>query len=151
MIDRVFVYGTLMIPEVMTAVTGKYFNTSASVLRDYTRRSLRDRVYPGIRKSMHASVQGYVYQKVDGHSLALLDAFEGEEFRRIRVNVTIAGGKRQPAYAYVIRARYVKLMMLEDWDLQRFMERDLKQYLQRLGTRNQGRGVFKYSLQTPES
>jgi len=113
----------------MQAVTGKSLTSSAGILRNYARRRLRGRVYPGILKCAHQSVHGRVYHAVDRHSLALLDSFEGDEYRRIRVNVRIAEGKRTVAYAYVIRSCYVKLLTVDDWDIEAFTKNDLKLYL----------------------
>lgn len=132
MIDRLFVYGTLLIPEALQAVTGKIFVSTEGKLRGYGRYRLTGRVYPGIIKSAHRSVHGYIYHGVDRHSLDRLDAFEAEEYRRIRVMVMESGGNRTPAYTYVIRACFAKLLMKQDWDLGGFVKRDLKLYLQRV-------------------
>jgi len=121
-----------MLPEVMQAVTGKSFTSSPGTLRNYARRRLRGRAYPGIVKCAHQSVHGRVYHGVDRHALALLDTFEGDEYRRITVNVRRAGGKRTTAYVYVIRPRYTRLLMKQDWDLEVFVKKDLKMYLQQL-------------------
>jgi len=132
MIDRVFVYGTLLIPAVLQAVTGKILVSTAATLPGYGRYRLRGRVYPGIVQAAHRSVDGLVYHGVNRHCLALLDAFEGDEYRRIRVLVKASGGKRIPAYTYVIRPRYSRLLMKQDWGLEEFVKKDLKLYLQRL-------------------
>ena len=87
---------------------------------------------------MSALVHGCIYHGVDRHCLALLDAFEGDEYRRIRVSVTVAGGKRISAYTYAIRPRYTRLLMKQEWVLERFIRKDLKLYLQKLGTRGGG-------------
>ena len=138
MIDRVFVCGTLMVPEVMRAVTGKSLRAADATLRNYVRYRLWGRVYPGIRKSASALVHGCIYHGVDRHCLALLDDFEGDEYRRIRVRVMVAGGKKVSAYTYAIRPRFTRLLMKQDWDPARFVRKDLKLYLQKLGTRGGG-------------
>lgn len=124
-----------MMPEVMQAVTGKSFTSSAGILPNYVRRRLKGRVYPGVVRCAHRFANGRVYHGVDRHALALLDTFEGDEFRRIRVNVAIVGGKHTIAYAYVIRPCYARLLMKTDWGMEWFVEKDLKLYLQRLGNR----------------
>ena len=119
----------------MAAVAGRSFTAAPATLHNYTRRRLRGRVYPGIRKAAHQAVQGYLYHGLDRHALARLDAFEGEEYRRVRVKVMDAVGKRHSAYTYVIRARETRLLMQQDWDPELFVKDDLKLYLQRMGSR----------------
>ena len=121
-----------MAPEVMQAVTGKSFTSSAGILPNHVRHRLRGRVYPGIVRCAHRFVHGRVYHGVDSHALALLDIFEGDEYRRLRVNVAVVGGKQTTAYAYVIRPCYVKLFTRDDWDIEAFVKNDLRLYLQRL-------------------
>jgi len=115
-----------MMPEVMQAVTGKSFTSSAGILPNHVRHRLRGRVYPGIVRCAHRFVHGRVYHGVDRHALALLDNFEGDEYRRIRVNVTIVGGKHTIAYAYVIRPSCARLMTKLDWDLEGLVGKALK-------------------------
>lgn len=124
-----------MVPEVMQAVIGKKLVFNEATLKGYGRYRLRGRIYPGIIRSAHESVQGRIYYGVNRHSLARLDTFEADEYRRIRVIVTGMDGKRVTAWTYVIRSRYGKLLTKEGWDPEMFRKHHLNLYLQRIGVR----------------
>ena len=127
-----------MVPEVMRVVTGNKLVFTDGTLEGYGRYRLRGRVYPGIIKSAHESVQGRIYNGVNRYSLARLDKFEAEEYRRIRVCITGVDGRRVMAWAYVIRKRYIKFLTREAWDVEEFRNNHLKHYLQRIVARTQG-------------
>ena len=45
---NLFAYGTLMVPEVLRAVTGREFTWREAVLRGYVRLTVRGQSYPGV-------------------------------------------------------------------------------------------------------
>jgi len=68
--------------------------------------------YPGVyRDSMKGRVFGQLYeipQDAAPRALRSLDKYEGPEFARRRVYVTLRDGSRRVAWAYVLRRRPVK-------------------------------------------
>lgn len=114
-----FAYGTLQLPEVMAAVTGRAFDAVPAVLCDYARYRLRRRVYPGLRYAPAAVTTGTLFLEVDPLSLARLDRFEDAFYTRLEVLVSTSTGQRL-AEVYVIPPRYKRLFVYRDWDLAAF-------------------------------
>ena len=130
--DKVFVYGTLLIPAVMEAVTGKSFKSTPACLQGYARFRLKERVYPGITQVPDRSVAGCVYHGIDRHALDLIDVFEADEYRRKRLTITADDGERMSAYTYVITPSHSMLLTNQDWDIDNFVKQHLSEYLQRI-------------------
>ena len=57
---HIFTYGTLMIPEVMQAVTCQSFQVSEARLYGYERFCLVDEIYPGIVETGQSFTSGKV-------------------------------------------------------------------------------------------
>jgi len=118
MTSLIFVYGTLK----RTAGTNahKLLGPAKLLGRGSVRGSLYDLGrYPGLVRepSNGARVFGELYEipeDVAQRTLRTLDAYEGGEFKRERLYVTLATGKRRIAWAYVLRrqppksARYLE-------------------------------------------
>ena len=58
MTTSLFSYGTLEIPEVMMAVTGRVLASTSAVLPDHARFLLHGETYPGVIHSYRAEVKG---------------------------------------------------------------------------------------------
>jgi gamma-glutamylcyclotransferase (GGCT)/AIG2-like uncharacterized protein YtfP len=98
---HLFVYGTLMDPQRVEALTGKRFAWVEATLVGFERRE-SDLGYPYIRPQAGSVVHGILLTDIDAHSLQQLDAYEaeGDLYRRQAVEVLVAGVSR-PAMAYV--------------------------------------------------
>lgn len=112
---QVFVYGTLLVPEVMQQVTGRELRGQPATLQGYRRYRLRRCSYPGIVPDPEAEVTGLVYH-VDRQSLAALDRYEDPCYERCQVNVETKDGM-QRAYAYIIPEARRHLIDPRPWDL----------------------------------
>jgi gamma-glutamylcyclotransferase (GGCT)/AIG2-like uncharacterized protein YtfP len=126
--QNLFVYGTLMFPAVMEAVTGRSFASEPAWLDGYARYRLRGATYPGIVPAVGARVVGVLHRGLDARSLAQLDRFEGEPYRRAPVRVSTAGGKSIGACAYVVRPGRAVRVSRRPWDPQQFQHRGLRQF-----------------------
>lgn len=125
---RVFVYGTLEIPEVVAALIGRVPPGEPATLAGFARGLVRGRPYPAIRERPGAETRGIVYEGVSSRELRLLDRFEDAMYRRLGVRVrTLPGGELQ-AQVYVVKARHRHLITGRPWDAQRFRERHLPEY-----------------------
>lgn len=131
MLDSVFTYGTLQVPAVMTAVTGKTFPFQPAVLPAYRCFKIRHRVYPAIIADSTAETTGTLYTGIDAEALALLDEFEDVLYDRLTVEVQTETG-RVKAYAYVVADKYRHRLSDEAWDLCEFESKHLPSYLQRI-------------------
>ena len=61
-----------------------------------------------------------LYRDVDAAAWARLDAFEGPEYERADIVVTLADGATLPAQAYRFRAEFLPRLLPGDWDADAF-------------------------------
>lgn len=127
----VFAYGTLQVPEVMLAVTGKAFNTLPARLEDYSRHCLKGRSFPGIRPNPGHSVEGLLFLNIDADTLGKLDEFEDPFYRRDTVPVITADGNEWFAQAYIMREEAYGLLLPHAWSLETFQRTHLPLFLQK--------------------
>lgn len=151
---HLFTYGTLMFPEVWRIVVGRQFQNLPATLHGYQIFRVASVLYPGIIKSppppfafpppssnSHSSslnsqppaVPGLVYRNVDAISLERLDRFEGDDYRRLSVEVTTDDGQVITADTYVIRPELGHLLTDEVWTAKEFaangqLERFIAEY-----------------------
>ena len=117
---RLFAYGTLAFPAVVEALLERRLHARPARLEGFSRRRLRDRVYPGIVALPGAATQGVVIEGLGPRDLKRLDAFEGPLYERRRVEVTGPGSVRLPAETYVIAEARRALATSEPWSRERF-------------------------------
>jgi gamma-glutamylcyclotransferase (GGCT)/AIG2-like uncharacterized protein YtfP len=128
---HLFTYGTLVFPEVMTAVAGRSFASVPATLDGFERVCVRGAVYPAARAAIGARITGLLHLDLDAGPLARLDRFEGELYQRQGVCVTRADGTTCAAEAYVVPARSFHRLEPRPWDLDRFRRDHLAAYLAR--------------------
>ncbi|MEZ6014613.1 MAG: gamma-glutamylcyclotransferase family protein [Planctomycetota bacterium] len=121
---HVFVYGTLLLPEIQRRVTGRAFEAEPALLRGYARRTVRGEVYPSVLPCAGDVVDGALLRGVDAASLARLDAYEGAPYERVRVRVERAAGGAAEAWMWLLRPSERALLSDEPWDLATFLGRD---------------------------
>ncbi len=131
MTDAVFAYGTLQIPDVMQAVTGRSFPQHEAILEGFARFLVRGQVYPGIIEQQSSTTDGVLYRGVDAESLARLDEFEGPLYARRRVRVLRRDGVTQEALTYVIPEARRHVLSTEPWDRQEFIAQHLSRWVAR--------------------
>lgn len=129
--SRLFVYGTLMCPEVTRALFGRAPAAAAATLRGYRRHSLRDRVYPGVVPGAAHAVEGVVVE-LSAAEMVVADWYEEDVlYERRTVRVELAGGGAEvEAAVYVWR----DAGQLEDagWDIEQFRETMLDDFMVRV-------------------
>ena len=123
-----FVYGTLMVPEVMSAVSGYDGPGRPATLHGFRRRRVAGESYPAIVACTDESVSGTLYRGVEAAQCCRLDAFEGEKYRRQRVIVSLPHGPCE-AEAYVFRHGCLPLLSDEPWSLERFTATHLEAFM----------------------
>lgn len=129
MAPSLFTYGTLEISPVIEAVTGRSFPSTPAVLSNYARFLLQGQTYPGIFRDDGSEVTGMLFEAVDRDSLALLDRFEGDLFRREEVQVRTPSQPRLDAYAYVVPEEHRLLFSTQPWDRELFISLHLENFL----------------------
>lgn len=86
-------YGTLLDPDVRALVLGEAWRDAGrpALLRGWERLYVEGQVYPGIRPAPGAEIDVLVLTGVDLAVLAQADAFEGDEYRRQPLPLTLNG------------------------------------------------------------
>ncbi len=112
---HLFVYGTLLVPDIMREVTGRQYAGESAVLPGYRRYRIRRRSYPGIVEEAGTSVSGTLFE-MGPVALAAIDRYEDACYERRTVTVEVKGESRQ-AYAYVIPDNRRHLLEDKEWDL----------------------------------
>lgn len=137
MAENLFVYGTLMFPEIRDALVGREFKSFPAVLEGYRRSAIvlsTRAAVAGIVAEKNASVSGLVLRSVDHKSLAAFDVFEGVKgglYDRLKVTVKDPDGRTVEASTYVTGPA-VRDMLKGDWDPDVFRKRHLAAYRRRL-------------------
>lgn len=117
-----FVYGTLQDPDLLALVLGRAVdprNVLAAVAPGHRAVCLPGRTYPGLRRTPGAAAAGQLLLGLSRSELKLLDAFEGDEYRRDVLPV-IVDGELHRAAAYLPLAALPEAA--PDWSLARWRQ-----------------------------
>jgi gamma-glutamylcyclotransferase (GGCT)/AIG2-like uncharacterized protein YtfP len=119
---HVFTYGTLMFPEVWNAVVGRPYASVEGTLHGFAIYTVRDAVFPGIIAADGSdAVRGVVYLDVDENSLARLDRFEDDFYRRESLSIDCSDGQARTADAYVVPAENRVVLSDQRWSRDEFV------------------------------
>lgn len=137
MTHRLFVYGTLMFPEIRSVLVNRDFRTFPAVLEGYRRQAvvLSGRVaVPAIVEDEASSVAGLVMGNVDRKSLSVFDIFEGvKDGIYCREHVTVEDGEgRTLGVSTYVPGPAVREMLRGEWDPHLFRKRHLAAYRRRI-------------------
>ncbi|BBL70661.1 gamma-glutamylcyclotransferase family protein [Methylogaea oryzae] len=125
-----FAYGTLLLPEVMRAVTGRQPVGQPARLEGYACRLLRKRPYPGIRPSPGAVTTGLLYWGLDRRAWRRLDAFEDDDcYGKAIVTVLDGASRRHQAVAYAVKAKHYGALSALPWSAEKFRRQRLCVFL----------------------
>ncbi|KAG5368669.1 hypothetical protein CJU90_0888 [Yarrowia sp. C11] len=128
-----FFYGTLTRPEVLGRVIANsfkvpdYVKVSPGTLSDHVRYHVKNRDYPGVIAKSGSSVKGTVAFNLTDSDVAKLDAFEGEDYKRVAVDVEV-DGKKVPASLYLWIGGEDRLEDKE-WDVDVFVKEKMDSWL----------------------
>ncbi|KAI5070212.1 hypothetical protein GOP47_0014555 [Adiantum capillus-veneris] len=99
---NVFVYGSLLADEVVSVLLCRVPASSAALLPDFHRFSIKGRVYPAILPSKGEKIVGKVLFGLNDEELKMLDDFEDEEYvRQIVEPQVLEDGSKLQSYTYV--------------------------------------------------
>lgn len=127
---NIFAYGTLLIPDVMYAVTAREFRFKNAILRGYARFRVKGESYPGIIPVADAVTIGIIYFDVDELSLERLDVFEGDLYQRKPVRVETKEREIQDAEAYVVKPKFRDHLSSSEWHMKAFVQKHLEAFLE---------------------
>ena len=133
---RLFVYGSLIFPEVWKGVVGSpATRTEPAELSGYSAFRVIDEAYPGLVKtSQIARTQGVLIFGLTLEDWKTLDVFEGEFYERVEVNVeTVQSPEKEiyGAHTYLVSDGFEDRLSEELWDVDEFAKSGLADFLQR--------------------
>ena len=121
MSSRCFTYGSLMCADIMTRVCGHATDACNAVLAGHSRHPVRGEDYPAIVPDEGGRVVGRLYAGIGASAWERLDSFEGHQYERRLVTVTLQDEQQLDAWAYVFRPQYGALLGPGDWDFEAFV------------------------------
>ena len=143
---HVFTYGSLMFERVWSGIVCGRYPRVAATLPGFVRQRVCGQDYPSLEQApadgagaLQPAVTGVLYLGVSDIDLAVLDAFEGPDYRRIPVEVILrepvsaspAGcldaGTALPAETYLFTAR--EKVEPGPWDPARFERERMEHFL----------------------
>jgi len=134
---NLFVYGTLLVPEIWRAVTGSdHGRWAEGTLRGHRIRRVRGADFPAITPTAlpGETVPGRVAFEVHPADLARLDAYEDAFYLRQEVLIETADGI-VAAEAYVVPPEHAAALLDEvGWTLEWFEQEALPSYLKHLSS-----------------
>jgi len=129
---NLFVYGTLLVPEILDTVTGRGdWKSEPAELPGHAIFRVRNRDFPGIVKSDHARTPavGSLIFDVDEQSLARLDAYEDDFYTRESVLVLPEAGSPVRAEIYLVPESLARHYLSDEvWTLEWFMKNRFETY-----------------------
>ena len=127
-----FVYGTLLAPELRHALLGRALAGVPAELDGYACFRVRHAPYPAIAPVPDATTAGELIDGLSPADLDKLDAYESAMYRRLVVTVRDGAGNDVEAFTYVIDKSAVQRLSDEHWDYATFRLRKLDRYLKAL-------------------
>lgn len=115
---HIFTYGSLMFPAVWQRVVRGAYRSAPAMLPGFARYEVTGETYPGMVRQAGSAVNGVLYFDVDAADVLTLDVFEGSEYRREEVMVSVEADCNVVASTYVFIA--AGRLSRHDWDPQAF-------------------------------
>ncbi|MDD3762350.1 MAG: gamma-glutamylcyclotransferase [Nevskiales bacterium] len=109
-----FVYGSLLSPQVRRIVVGNHPPAAIATLRGFRRVSLHGHTFPGLVPAATVRTRGLLID-VSAAQLRRLDRYESDYYRRLPVTVSGADGARRRAEVYVLSPAYRRLCRPAPW------------------------------------
>lgn len=128
MMQSLFAYGTLQLPEILERVIGRHVQGIPATLADYRSGLVARANFPGIVPKSGSIVEGSLITGFSPHEIQLLDQYEGELYRRILVTVLTQDTDAHPkqCWVYVI-VPWAKTRVTETpWTIQWYREQGAK-------------------------
>ena len=123
---NIFVYWTLMIEDIVFALTEKKFETKGFVLKNYKRFSLKNRNYPAMIYKKWAEIKWKILYNIDEKSLKILDYFEWDEYKKEILEID------WERFLIYLWDDNLGDLIDKDWDVENFKKLYLKDYIENI-------------------
>lgn len=128
--QHLFVYGSLLFPELVEKLTGKRFNSVPAILQGYRRLAIKECDYPAIITEAASEVKGILLLNVDKESMRLLTFYEGRDY--VESNVEVISEKQNYNATAFVWDNDASFLENFDWDQNSFKENSLSFYIDRV-------------------
>ena len=125
--QHVFVYGSLLFPEIVEGLTACKFETHDASIQNYERRTVKNNDYPAIIPKEGGQVLGKILLNVDKRSLEVLRFFEGDEYACVEITMNV-DNKKITACVFVWNGD-ADALDKADWNLELFERKALAEYV----------------------
>jgi hypothetical protein len=117
-----FVYGTLLFPEVLAALLGRVPVRTPAVATGWRVAALPGRVYPGLVPAENGRANGLVISGLTRAEGRILDAYEDADYQL--TVITLADGRSCPTYVWRTD------VLAHDWNPHGFAVEHLARYVE---------------------
>lgn len=117
---NLFVYGTLLFPEIRNLVGRRQFQSTDATLEGFEIYRVKNAVYPGIVKQDGGIVPGQILSHITPAEINFFDQYEDDFYQRITVAVTTPDESEISAECYAVplitsREILTKVVWTADW------------------------------------
>ena len=145
--QNVFVYGTLMYPQVLHVLLNRVPSNSKAVICGYKRYNIKGQVFPGVSpvSSLESKVEGVLLRELTPEDMIIFDEFEGDEYYKLPVHAqllengsenvsesaaiaTATATTTVPASVYIWQDS-LKGLLYGEWDPEAFATTHLESYV----------------------
>ena len=128
--DHLFVYGTLLFPEILHELTGKLFKTKKVRVAGFKRYKVKEEDYPAVIWDRNSFVDGVLVFNVDKRSIDILSFYEGPEYEIKEIDITTENDTIK-AYIFVWKEG-LHTLENNDWDEDFFKKHALPIYKEKI-------------------
>ncbi len=112
---NLFVYGTLLLTDLQRALLGRQPDQRRATLSGYSRYRVKGQPYPAAVPEPSGTIHGKVLFELTEEELKRLDQYEGEEYKRVPVRVTLEDGTETEALVYIYKEQYYEDIEYHKW------------------------------------
>lgn len=132
---NLFVYGTLLFPEIREWVSGRRHRSEPAVLKGFRVRRVRNATFPGIVRvpeSGEETASGEVLFDLTETEFAMLDRYEDDFYVRSLVSLTLENGAEIECFVYEVPPEEADHFLSDDpWTREWFRENHYEDFVGR--------------------
>lgn len=118
-----------MFDEVWQCLVDRRPQNIPARLNGYGRVYIQNQVYPGLKADASSEVEGLLLLDLNDGEIRVLDEFEGDEYERSPVDLTVEDGGQFTAYAYLVRPDCQQVLTDADWHPDTFYTKHLNEFI----------------------
>ena len=129
---NIFVYGTLMFPEIREIVGGRAFSTEPATVEGFCVFRVKNATFPGLLRTPGSVAEGQILKEISEKELARFDAYEDCFYVRSTVHAKSESGEIIECEVYEVPENIAGEILSSDrWTVDWF-EQHRTEYIRRL-------------------